>query len=268
MSDISKMIWSEVCNLRFYDFATKKYLGTADELQEMNISNEQEDTDVLGKNGIKINSLSKSKGMTLSGTSGVWHEFLLALMSGTDVEVGNAEYEIEEIVTVTSNTAKTKYKGVGVAGKEIKYAYPVNADGLLISGVEPLTQGDVASTGVFSYTPATGALAFHTDVEDGTMYKVIYNCIAKDAKKITNDAKKFSKVVSVVGDSIVLDNCSNEEFLAQLKMGKARISGTYEIALNGEPAVQSFELTSLPTCGETKLWDLVIADEKDLTAVV
>lgn len=268
MPNISKMIWSEVCNLRFYDFATGKYLGVADELQDMSISNEQEDADVLGKNGIKINSLSKSKSMTLSGNSGVWNDFLLGLMTGSDVKVGEALVEKEEIVTVNTNSAKTTYKGAGVAGAEIKYAYYVDAEGNNIPTKEPLVQGASASEGKFAYAPLTGALTFHTDIEDGTRLRVIYKTKADNATTITNDVRKFSKVVTIVGDSVVLDNCSNEEFLAQLNMPKARVSGTYEISLNGEPAVQSFECVSLPTCGQTKLWDLVIADEKDLDKIV
>ncbi|NLZ54376.1 MAG: hypothetical protein GX892_14765, partial [Thermoanaerobacteraceae bacterium] len=115
------------------------------------------------------------------------------------------------------------------------------------------------------FASATGIITFHDDIEEGTRVKVVYDTTAKDAVKITNDTRTFSKVVSVTGNTIVVDGCSNTEYLAQLVMPKAKVSGTFEINLDGEPAVQSFEIEALTGCGQTNLWDLIIVDDNAFT---
>lgn len=258
MLDIANMILNEVCDLEFKDFATQAYLGTASELQEMTISNSQDEVYALGKNEAKLSAFGKSKGVTLSGTSGQFEQFLLGLQSGSGVTVGNATYEQSETLTVgDSHTAKIKYKADAIKSVAI-----VTANGNVASTLEEAVS---ASEGKFAFAKSTGTITFHTDVAKGTKVKVLYDTVAKDAVKITNDSKTFSKVVSITGNTVVVDGCSNTEYLAQLVMPKAKISGTYDIALNGEPAVQSFEIEALTGCGQTNLWDLIIVDDSSLT---
>ena len=258
MLDIANMILNEVCDLEFKDYATQAYLGTASELQDMKIANSQDEVYALGKNEAKLASFGKNKGVTLSGTSGQFEQFLLGLQTGSGVKVGDANYEKSEILTVGSdNTVKIKYKATVIKSVAI-----ITANGNVVSTLE---QAVSASEGKFAFATATGTLTFHTDVVEGTRVKVIYDTVAKDAMKVTNDTKTFSKVVSITGNTIVVDGCSNTEYLAQLVMPKAKISGTFDIDLNGEPAVQSFEIEALTGCGQTNLWDLIIVEDKAFT---
>lgn len=252
--DIKNMIWTEVCDLDFYDFATGAYLGTANELQDMSIANSQDEVYALGKNEAKLSAFSKNKGVTLSGTSGQFEEFLLGLQTGSGAVVGDTAYERNETYTVgEDNTVKIKY-----VADEIKTVAVLSPNGKVVKNLEV---AESVSEGKYTFDKVTGIITFHTDVEAGTKVKVVYDTVAKDAVKITNDTGTFSKIVAVTGNTVVVDGCSNTEYLAQLKMPKAKVSGTFTIDLNGEPAVQTFEITALTGCGQTNLWDLVLADE-------
>lgn len=259
MLDIANMILNEVCDLEFKDFASRAYLGTASELQDMKISNSQDEVYALGKNEAKLSAFGKNKGVTLSGTSGQFEQFLLGLQSGSGVIVGDSTFEKSETLLVEAdNTVKIKYKATAIKSVAI-----VTANGNVTSTLEEAVS---ASTGKFAFATATGIITFDVDVTEGTKVKVIYDTVAKDAMKITNDSKTFSKIVSITGNTVVVDGCSNTEYLAQLVMPKAKVSGTYDIDLNGEPAVQSFEIEALTGCGQTNLWDLVIVDDEAFTA--
>lgn len=258
MLDIANMILNEVCDLDFKDYATGAYLGTASELQDMTISNSQDEVYALGKNEAKLSAFGKNKSVTLSGTSGQFEQFLLGLQTGSGMIVGDTAFErTNDLIVGADKTVKIKYKA-----DTIKSVAVVTPHG---NKIKDLELADSVSEGKYTFASATGIITFHDDIEEGTRVKVVYDTTAKDAVKITNDTRTFSKVVSVTGNTIVVDACSNTEYLAQLVMPKAKVSGTFEINLDGEPAVQSFEIEALTGCGQTNLWDLIIVDNNAFT---
>jgi hypothetical protein len=258
MLDIANMIFNEVCDLEFNDYATGAYLGTASELQDMKIANSQDEVYALGKNEAKLSAFGKNKGVKLSGTSGQFEQFLLGLQTGSGMVVGDAEYEKSQVLVVgATNTVKIKYTATA-----IKTVATVTANGNVIKSLE---QAEALSSGKFTFATATGVLTFSADVVEGTKVRVVYKTISTDAVKITNDTKTFSKVVSITGNTVVVDGCSNTEYLAQLVMPKAKVSGTFDIDLKGEPAVQSFEIEALTGCGQSNLWDLIIAEDESFS---
>ena len=65
-----------------FDITTGNFLFTLDELQNATISHTQEKEDITGKQGRKLNSLKKNKGVTVSGTNGMISGGLLELQVG------------------------------------------------------------------------------------------------------------------------------------------------------------------------------------------
>lgn len=261
MIDIKSMILSEVCDLEFKDFTTQKYLGTANELQDMSIANSQDDTYALGKNEAKLAAFSKNKGMKLTGTSGQFEQFLIGLQTGSGVTIGENDYEMTEVLTVAENAIKVKYNTKAILNIDVMTANG-NVDTTKI-----LELAEAVTEGKYTFTPATGAIAFFVDeLADGTKVRVSYKTVASGSARITNDLKTFSKVVSIVGNTVVLDGCDNTEYLAQLVIPKAKVSGTFNIDLSGEPAVQSFEIECMSSCGQSKLWDLLVVEDEGFTA--
>lgn len=258
MLDIANMILNEVCDLEFRDFATGAYLGEANELQDMRIANSQDEVYALGKNEAKLSAFGKNKAVTLSGTSGQFEQFLLGLQTGSGIKMGDTDFEKSETLVVDAeHTVKIKYHATA-----IKTVAIVTPNGNVLANLE---QAESVSEGKFTFATATGVITFNDDVAEGTRVKVVYDTTAKDAVKVTNDTRTFSKVVSLTGNTVVVDGCSNTEYLAQLVMPKAKVSGTFDIDLSGEPAVQSFEIEALTGCGQTQLWDLIIVDDNAFT---
>ena len=268
MPNIKNMILKEVFDLTFKDFNTKQYLGTADQFQDMTLAQSQEDTFVLGKNDVKLYALSKNKEVTLSGTSAQFHDFLLALQVGTEIETGDYRVEQIEVLTVDANSVKLTYKPEAA---NIKFVYVLDINDSIVKVLTQVDALDAESPveGVFALDKATGVITLNEDeLIDGDRVKVVYNAIAKGANRVTNDSQKFSKIAEVTGVGRCVDACSDEEYLIYLTLPKAKISGTFDVSLGSEPAVQNFECSAMTGCGQTNLWDWIIADESTLEKIV
>ena len=112
------------------------YLFTMDELQSATIAQTQETADITGKSGRKLNTLKKSKAVTVSGTSGLLSGGLLELQTGGAFENKATEVLWTDYLAVSSNEATTSYKATGTSGAEIEALYIKNADGTLGTKLE------------------------------------------------------------------------------------------------------------------------------------
>lgn len=234
-----------------------------DELSDFTLSHEEEKVDITGKGGRTIRSLKKNKKVTGKGTNGMLSGGALAAMLGADIEDGEYVIRYTDPITVSGNRGTTRETAVGTVGNEIGVIYVRDANNAYISGGKKLTQasGEDLKTGEFSYDPDTKTLTFFEgDVPDGTEVIAFYDAKVT-GKKITNDADKYSKTLSVFIDVTCQDGCDNL-FHGQFIIDRADFTGTFDVQGGSDPTTQGFEFTSLPNLctGENLLWDFVIFD--------
>lgn len=241
-----------------FDPASGNYLFTLDELQNASIANTEEKVDITGKQGRKLSSLKRNKGVTISGANGLLSGGLMELQSGGTFENKATNVMWTDYLQVQSGTATTNYKAVGTAGAEIKGLYVRNGDGSLGDSLE---QASSAAAGKFAYNPTSKALSFHSDIEDGTEIVVYYE------RKITadvlrNESDKYSKKAMLYIDAIGEDRCANI-YRIQFFVPKADFNGEYSIDLGDDQVVQNFEAEALAgACGVAgTLWTYTVFGE-------
>ena len=112
-----------------FALGTGAYLFTLDELQNANIANTQETSDITGKQGRKLSKLKRNKAVTISGTNGMVSGGLLEMQTGSSFTNGVTEVLHADYLTVSNNEATTSWKAIGTAGAEITSLYVQNSDG-------------------------------------------------------------------------------------------------------------------------------------------
>lgn len=238
-----------------FDIVTGNYKFTLDELQNATVAQSQESTEITGKAGRKLATLKRNKAVTISGTNGLVSGGLLEMQTGGTFENKATEVLWTDYLTVTDGAAATAYKAVGTTGAEIEALYVKNADGTLGTALE---QGDAAAAGVFTYAPATKALAFHTDVVDGTEIVVYYKRKIQ-ADVLENESDNYSGKCALFIDALAEDKCSNV-YRIQFYIPKADFSGEFSFEMGDNQTVHAFEAEALAgACGAGgALWTYTI----------
>lgn len=230
-----------------FDVTTGNYLFTLDELQNATIANTEDTTDITGKQGRKLSSLKRNKATTISGNNGLVSGGLMELQTGGKFERRMTTVMWPDYVVVSENKAETTYKAVGTVGNEITGVYIKDKDGAL--GLA-LTQGAGVSSGVFTYNPATKALAFNEgDIPDGTEVVVYYQRQIQ-ADVLDNMSDSFSGKATLYIDAFAEDKCANV-YRIQFYVPKADFKGTFSIEMGDNQTVHAFEAESLAgaNCG-------------------
>lgn len=238
-----------------FDIVTGNYKFTLDELQNATVAQSQESTEITGKAGRKLATLKRNKAVTISGTNGLVSGGLLEMQTGGTFENKATEVLWTDYLTVTGGAAATAYKAVGTTGAEIEALYVKNSDGTL---GEALEQSDAVSTGKFTYTPGTKALAFHTDVVDGTEIVVYYKRKIQ-ADVLENESDNYSGKCALFIDALAEDKCSNV-YRIQFYIPKADFSGEFSFEMGDNQTVHAFEAEALAgACGAGgALWTYTI----------
>lgn len=238
-----------------FSLTTGNYRFTLDELQNATIANTQESTEITGKGGRKLSNLKRNKAVTISGTNGLVSGGLLEAQTGGKFESKATEVMWTDYITVSGGKAATAYKAVGTTGAEIEAMFIRNADGSL--GQE-LTQAAAAATGKFTYTPGTKALAFHTDVTDGTEV-VAYYKRRITADVLDNESDVYSEKCTLYIDALGEDKCGNV-YRIQFFIPKADFSGEFSIEMGENQTAHAFEAESLAgACGAGgSLWTYTV----------
>mgnify|MGYP006991641556 CR=1 FL=1 len=228
-----------------FDIVTGGYKFTLDELQNATLAQSQESTEITGKAGRKLATLKRNKAVTISGTNGLVSGGLLEMQTGGTFENKATEVLWTDYLTVTGAAATTAYKAVGTTGAEIEALYVRNADGTLGTALE---QGDAVAAGVFTYAPASKALAFHTDVADGTEIVVYYKRKIQ-ADVLENESDNYSGKCALFIDAMAEDKCSNV-YRVQFYIPKADFSGEFSFEMGDNQTVHAFEAEALAgACG-------------------
>lgn len=243
--NINDITITSIETITAFDITTGAYKFTLDELQTATISQSQETTDITGKKGRKLNTLKRNKAVTISGTNGLVSHGLMELQTGAKFENTAAEVLWTDYLAVDTAVAKTSYKAVGTAGAEIEALYIRNDDGTL--GAE-LEQAETAAAGKFTYNPATKALGFFTDVEDGTEI-VVYYKRKITANVLENTSDTYSEKCALYIDALGEGKC-NDIYRVQIYVPKADFSGEFSLEMGDNQTVHAFEAEALAgACG-------------------
>lgn len=228
-----------------FDVVTGNYRFTLDELQNATIANTQESTEITGKGGRKLSTLKRNKAVTISGSNGMVSGGLLEMQTGSNFENKATEVLWTDYLTVASAASTTSWKAVGTAGAEIEGLYVKNDDGTLGALLE---QSDAVAEGKFTYDPATKALAFNTDIKDGTEIVVYYKRkIVADVLK--NESDVYSAKCALFVDALAEDKCANI-YRLQFYIPKADFSGEFSFEMGDSQTAHSFEAEALAgACG-------------------
>lgn len=243
-----------------FDPTTGDFLWVLDELQDATISNDEETTDITGKQGRLLNTLKRNKSVTISGNNGLLSGGLMATQTGGTFETkDDAEILWTDYLTVTSNKATTTFTAIGTTGKEIQDLYVKNEDNTI---GETLEQAATAASGKFAYNPTSKQLTF-SGIEDGTPIVVYYKRKIK-ADVLENVSDHYSQKATLYIDAFGEDRCA-KVFHVQFYVPVADFNGTFEINMGDDQAVHAFEARSLSsscsTSGAAKLWTYTIFGE-------
>ncbi len=228
-----------------------------DELQDATIANTEEKADITGKQGRKLSSLKRNKGVTISGTNGILSAGMMEAQTGSKfVSKDSTPVDHVDYLVIKSNKATTEFKAVGTTGAEIRAVYIVGDNNVAST---KLTQDTTAAEGKFAYDPATKALTFaEGKYPDGTAIRVFYTRnIAGDV--LENLSDKYSEKLSLTIDGTAEDKCGTVYHI-QFRIPKADFSGNFDLALGGDQTVHAFEAESLAgACGGSgALWDYTV----------
>ena len=242
--NINDLTLTSLETITAFDVVTGNYKFTLDELQNATIAQTQESTEITGKGGRKLSSLKRGKAVTISGTNGLVSGGLLEVQTGGTFENKATEVLWADYLTVNEGKATTTYKAVGTEGAEIE-SLKVKVDSIVTT---ELDQGAAIAEGVFTYDPETKALAFHTDVKDGTEIVVHYKRKIQ-ADVLTNESDTYSGKCTLFIDAMAEDKCANV-YRVQFFIPKADFSGEFSLELGDNQTVHAFEAESLAgSCG-------------------
>ena len=254
--DVNKLSVTQIDQVTCFNNANELEF-IMDEIQEGTLSNTQEKVTITGKGGRTIGSLKRNKTVTFSATNGFIVGGALAAQTGSEVEQGQFNVRVTEILTVNSNSATGTQEAIGTAGAEIGYVYIKNANGSLGKSFTQVASDP--ATGEFTYNPTGKSFTFFEgDVPDGTEVVAFFD-VEVEGAKISNDSETYSKVLKMYIDVTAQDNCDNI-YHGQFLIPRADFNGEFEITMGGDPSVHNIEAESIAGgCnGSTKLWDLII----------
>lgn len=215
----------------------------------------------------KIIGFGHSKESAIEATSAVISDGSWGMQTGSGViELTNTNLiQYSETLVCTANKVTTTYTATGATGTEIKWAYVVNNYGGVIKKLEQASTAE--STGKFTYSSENKEISFFTDdVQDGERVLVFYYPNVTSARQIENRTDVFAKQVKAVANTVFLDTCTGLAYQGQLVYYKAKVAeeSTFDLAADGDPAVQNLRLEALQSCESTKLWDIFIFNTEDI----
>lgn len=267
----NKYIIQNIERISAFDLEDGTLMFTVDDLQEAQMTNEQETVYATGKNGVKIGSADRNKASRFTATNGAIVDGVLAAQVGSDVVKGKYTVpDFMETLVVGEDTTKVKttYKAVGETGKEISYIYKRNTDST-VGDKYPIAAA--ASATAFAYDPSTQIITLPTDVfKTGDNIVVIYDIEVDNAKKIENAEDKYSETMKVVFDIFAKDFCTEKSYYGKIIYPKGKISGNFDLSFGNDPSTQSLEIEALSggCSGSSKvLWDMFIFDDSEITKV-
>lgn len=245
----------------------------ADDLQNVSIQNNEETTDITGKNGRKLATLKQNKAVQITGSNGVILASMLSVQTGGKY-VAEASYPVswcDSVRISAKDEAETKFTAVGVTGQEIRAIVKESVGGS-VDTLNQLKQVDKDAAdleaGEFTYEPETKKIVFADNtVDPGEIVRIFYTRNVP-ASHVDNPADQFSAEGLVIFDCTARDICQNY-YRAQLVVPRADFTGNFNIDIGTEQALHNFEinaLSSVTVCDKVATdqagiyWDFIVFD--------
>lgn len=267
----NKYIVQNMERLSFFDLANGVCQFVVDDLQEAEMTNEQETVYATGKNGVKIGSADRNKASRITATNGAIVDGVMAMQVGSEVVTGKTIVPKHFFMLTTGDgvSVDVSIKPIGDVGNEIPYIYKRNTDGTV---GKPYAIAANATAETFKYDPVAKKITLPTDVfTAGEVVYAFYDIEVADAKKITNSEDKFSATGMLIADCFAKDICTDKSYYAKIVYPKAKASGNFNLSFGNDPSVQNMEFEALSGgCGSNatkKLWDFIVFDEDDATVL-
>ena len=206
------------------------------------------------------NGFSHSQTATLNVTTATWNTEILALQNGTVVSKGTTQITEHDTIEYKDDKYVTKFTALGVAGAEIGYIYIDLGDGTPTKAYE---QSDTAAPGLFEYDPTTKEITFDTadlTALDGATISCAYDRATEtNAQKIQISGNSVPATVLVSAYGLANDICSGDLFPCLVE-GRAVVDQnyTFDLAADGEPAVQSLNMEFVMGCNSDSLYTFTI----------
>lgn len=242
-SNTTNLILVSIDSGAFWD--KSKLLCSLDDLQNVSLQNNEETTDITGKNGRKIASLKQNKTVTITGANGVINQGLMAAQTGGDY-LYTEDYPVswnETIRVTNANNIMTNFRAEGFAGQEIRTIVR-ETNGGNIDTIHPFKQV-VSNPGEdeFTYDPETKVIKFGADPEVGELLRVYYTRKVA-ATHVDNPADKFSIEGYAVFDCTARDLCNNY-YRSQLVIPRAELTGNFTVDIGNDQTLHNFEINAL-----------------------
>lgn len=243
------------------DLANKKHKVTLNDLKNLKITGSQETVYAEGSNGVKLAAFDITKVATITAENGSIDEGYLALQTGSDVVKvmnGSAILIREEFPIKANDTSVVlSYKANGAAGSEIRFIYKADSNGL---PGETYEQNADTSANEFTYDPETKTITLPAGAfTEGDTVIVDYYPTFSEYEEISNSANTFSMAGEVIVDCWFTDLCTDMDVPLQLYLPKGKISGSVDLSMGDQAAVQGIEIESMVRAcdGDNKnLWVL------------
>lgn len=274
---INNMIITSIETIHAYSRITGTLELYLDQLDNVTISNSEDETDITGKKGNILKKLKQNKAVEVTGESATWSGALLSAQVGSEaVSNENTIVRRVDLLTVNNNAATTKFAPVGTTGNEIGTVFVRSANGDVVSqqsytqstqsnttsGNKPVFYTSSSDNGTYTINfPTTGDYS----LDDGTVIVVTYD-YKVNASTISNYSDKFGKTLDVWIDLLVTDTC-DRTYKASVHMPRGQFSGNFDIAVTGDQVMQDFTINNLvDTCNTTstnKLWDFIVFSDEE-----
>ena len=212
-----------------------------------------------GFGNAKLVGFSSNREAKITLEDAIFDVEALAMITGNEIERTAKEIDVQDILTVDGSNTVTLTKKI--YGEPITVAL-LNDNGSLGQKLEKAVS---ASAG--KYAIDGQVITFHTDVEQGTKIKVYYatkTAVDASSIKVTTDA--FGKSFRVVGDIIVRDEFTKQDYAGQIRIPCAKFEDNFSLSLasDGDPATLSLPLEILKDPTSTDMWELVIYDAEEI----
>jgi hypothetical protein len=265
----TKFSIQQVFEVLIQNITTGAILGYLDDCKTSNLINEAQLVYPTGGRGNAYigGAFGHSRRARIEIQKAAWNTDVVATQVGNTTVVGSnkniVKYDIVEVTVADEVT--TTFKALGTAGSEIGFVYILNADG---SFGTVLTQAAAVAAGVFAYAPATKKITSNTgELPIGTKVACAYKFDAgTSAKTISIETDVFPPLVKATAFGIVKDLATGELYQMEL-LGQAQIdpNWNWDLASDGEPSVQNFNLEFTKSVLNNNLYDIVVYNEADAT---
>lgn len=236
---MSKFGIKEVADVIFFDIATGKPVLFFDTLKTSSIENAAESTDATGGRGnAKLITWNYSRTATLQMQDALLSMESMAVLAGTSVKTGDVTLSKREVI-------------VGKAeGKGTITETPLDATKVTVTDNE---------TG----KEVSGATVTGLEVEgltEGKKYSVYYDYKAPEgATTVSFESDKFPGTYRVVGDTIVRDNVTGKDRVAQFYIPKAQLQAGFTFTMDAENvSTFDFNLEILRDGESTELYKVTV----------